>query len=48
MDLIQTFLDALAKKSPLNSLEFADSLKVDHQTVVGGIKSLQQIDGVCL
>ncbi|KAM3185733.1 hypothetical protein ACTXT7_005794 [Hymenolepis weldensis] len=46
MDLIQTFLDALAKKSPLNSLEFADSLKVDHQTVVGGIKSLQQMDGM--
>lgn len=41
-------LDALATKSPINSSQLAEILKLDHQIVVGGIKSLQQIDGVCL
>lgn len=46
MDVPQVILDSLAVKSPITSLELASSLNVDHQIVVGGIKSLQLIDGV--
>lgn len=48
MDIAQVVLDKLANESPVNSLELAHSLNLDHQVVVGGIKSLQQIDGVGL
>ncbi|CDS43686.1 phenylalanyl tRNA synthetase alpha chain B [Echinococcus multilocularis] len=46
MDIAQIILDRLANVSPINSLELAQSLDVDHQVVVGGVKSLQQIDGL--
>ncbi len=46
MDVPQKLLELLAAKTPLNSLEIANDLKLDHQAVVGGIKSLQQVDGV--
>ncbi|KAL5106970.1 Phenylalanine--tRNA ligase alpha subunit A [Taenia crassiceps] len=46
MDVAQVILDRLANESPINSIKLAHSLNLDHQVVVGGIKSLQQIDGL--
>ncbi len=46
MDLTQAVLDELSKNDELNTLEFAKSLKADHQAVVGAMKSLDAIGGV--
>ncbi|VDM35310.1 unnamed protein product [Hydatigera taeniaeformis] len=46
MDVAQIILNKLADVSPTNSQELACSLNLDHQVIVGGIKSLQQADGL--
>ncbi|VDD81059.1 unnamed protein product [Mesocestoides corti] len=46
MNLPEKLLELLASESPLDSLQLAESLKLDHQVVVGAIKSLEQSDGL--
>lgn len=40
-DLPQTLVNILHKRNCLNSLDLAEEFKVDHQKIIGGIKSLQ-------
>ncbi|KAA3676227.1 phenylalanyl-tRNA synthetase alpha chain, partial [Paragonimus westermani] len=46
MDIVQAILGQLDGCDTLSSLTLADLLNVDHQTVVGGIKSLQSMGEV--
>ncbi|XP_064626144.1 phenylalanine--tRNA ligase alpha subunit-like [Lineus longissimus] len=45
-DLQQQILNFVEENGKLNSLEFANCLQIDHQKVVGTIKSIQAFDGV--
>lgn len=46
-ELNQEILDYLDKNSKLDTFEYAENHKLDHQKVVGAIKSLQTYEGVC-
>uniref|UniRef100_A0A0V0J6T7 Phenylalanine--tRNA ligase alpha subunit B n=1 Tax=Schistocephalus solidus TaxID=70667 RepID=A0A0V0J6T7_SCHSO len=46
MDVSQKLLQLLARVDSITSADAATSLKIDHQTVVGGINSLLQSEGL--
>lgn len=45
-ELPQTLLDILKDRNFLNSLELAEELNLDHQKIIGGVKSLQTHENV--
>ncbi len=47
-ELNEEILQFLDKNSSFDSLEYAEKSKIDHQKIVGAIKSLQINEGVCL
>jgi hypothetical protein len=47
VDIAQQLLDRLASEDISDTLQFASSLGVEHQLVVGAMKSLQAMDRVC-
>lgn len=47
-DLNQEVLEYLEKNSKLDTYEYAQAHNLDHQKVVGAIKSIQIYEGVCL
>lgn len=48
MELKEQILDFLSKHDQTDSLDLAKNFGVDHQTVIGAIKSLENIEGVSL
>ncbi len=46
-ELNEEILDYLSKNSELNTLDYSKAKNLDHQRVIGAIKSLQTTDGVC-
>lgn len=46
-ELNEEILQFLDKNSGFDSLEYAEKNKLDHQKIVGAIKSLQINEGVC-
>jgi phenylalanyl-tRNA synthetase alpha chain len=49
MEVPQVLLEALANGQPsIKTIEFAEKLGVDHQVVVGAMKSIQATAGDCL
>ena len=45
-DINETILEYIAKHSILDTLQYAKDNKLDHQKVIGAIKSIQTYDGV--
>ena len=45
-ELTETILAYLEKNSQLNTLDYAKANSLDHQKVIGAIKSLQTHEGV--
>ena len=46
-ELNQKILDYLDENSKLDTYAYAQNRNIDHQKVVGAIKSLQTYEGVC-
>ena len=47
-NMAEIILQNVDQRGHINSLELANELKVDHQKIVGAIKSLQSFGEVCL
>lgn len=46
--LAQNLLYQLEKHNQLDTFEYAETIKEDHQKVVGAVKSLEAVEGVCI